>query len=259
MSEKAILNSAESDPVATCSQVERRGHTALLRLCGNFFENIRDLARRDEMLNAFDSLSNDPDVKVIIVSAAFCGVGVDAYVRFFREQRGKVDKQSAHRFCNAINQVLLDLVRSGKLVVNAGGGHMLAFFLGMALASDYSIASEDSVYHNSYLDMGMLPKGALPYFITRKLGSRAVYELLLAEKEIPAREALRKGLIDLVVPVGQVEEAAFSYAAKFEHVQMATITGTKRLTNWCIRDLEEFLSYENKQILKALDQVESLE
>ncbi len=236
-------------------QVECRAQAAMLRLCGNFFENIRDLARRDAILNAFDACSADPSVKVIILNAACCGVGVEEYVRFFREQQGRMDKQSAHRFCNAVNQVLLDIVRSGKLVVTVCGGHMLAFFLGLSLASDYGILAGDSVFHNSYLDMGMLPKGGLPYLISRRLGNRSVYDVLLVEREIPAAMALERGLVDAVVPAEQVEEAAFAYAARFASVPMATIAGTKRLTNWCIRDLEEFLSYENKQLLKALDRL----
>ncbi|UZP66993.1 enoyl-CoA hydratase/isomerase family protein [Desulfovibrio mangrovi] len=235
-------------------QIERRGRAALLRLCGDFFQNIKDLGRRDRVLNAFDSLSMDKDISVIILSTAYCGVGVEEYVRFFREQLEGMEKQAAHRFCNAVNQVMLEMVRSGKLVVHTCCGDMLTFFLGVSMAADYSIVAEDSVFHNSYLDIGTLPKGGLPYFVSRKLGNRAVYELLLAERELSAQQALKLGLVDAVVPKEQMEEAAFAYAARFENVSPRTITGTKRLTNWCIRDLEEYLSYENKQMMKTLDQ-----
>lgn len=235
-------------------QIERRGRTALLRLCGNFFQNIKDLGRRDKVLNAFDTLNMDKDVSVIILSLAYCGVGEDEYVRFFREQLDGMEKQSAHRFCNAVNQVMLEMVRSGKLIVHTCCGDMLTFFLGVSLAADYGIAAEGSVFRNSYQEIGLLPKGGLPYFISRRLGNRAVHDLLLAEQSITAEKALELGLLNAVVPREQMEEAAFAYAARFENVPLRTVTGTKRLTNWCIRDLEEYLSYENKQMMKTLDQ-----
>ncbi len=238
---------------ATFLQEERREHTALIRLCGNFFDSIRNLGHRDALLNAFDALCHDSSVKVIILSAGFCGTTTDDYIRFFREQRGRMEKQDAHRFCNTINQILLEMVRAPKLVVHACSGNLPAFFLGMSMASDYGVAGEHSVFHNSFLDVGALPKGGLPYFISRRARSSAVYDLLLDEQTIPARQAEKLGLLHRSVPEGQEEEAAFAHAATFGRVPLRTITGTKRLTNWCIRDLEEYLSYENKQILKTLD------
>lgn len=235
------------------TQMEIRGHAALLRLCGNFFANVRHLDSRDEILNALEYLNRNVAIKVIIISSAFCGAGVEEYIRFFREQQGTMEKQRAHRFCNAINQVTLEIVRSGKLVVHVCGGEMVAFFLGMSLAADYAVVEEGSVFHNSYLDVGVLPKGGLPYFIARRGGCRSVYNLLLGEREIDAGQALQLGLVDALAPAGKAEEAAFAYAARFAEVPARTITGMKRLTNWCIRDLEEYLSYENKQILKTLD------
>jgi enoyl-CoA hydratase/carnithine racemase len=58
-------------------------------------------------------------------------------------------------------------------------------------------------------------KGGNAFFLTKMLGPGRAYKTLLLKEEITAQEALRIGIVDKVVALSDVEEAALKTAQHF--------------------------------------------
>jgi enoyl-CoA hydratase/carnithine racemase len=78
------------------------------------------------------------------------------------------------------------------------------------------------------------------------VGRGKALDLLLSEECISAEKALALGLVDRVVPVGDVKKAALETARLFSSKPAPTVAGVKSLLQFSIRDLEAYLELENR-------------
>jgi len=101
----------------------------------------------------------------------------------------------------------------GKPSICAAGGHVLAGALGLALACDLVVASEDATFGTPEIHVGLFPfmVSALAY---RNLPRKKVNELMLLGERIDASEALRIGLVNRVVPREELDAAVEEWAER---------------------------------------------
>ncbi len=59
------------------------------------------------------------------------------------------------------------------------------------------------------------------------------------------------GIVDLIVPPENLEETAMKIACDFGNNQDGTLRGVKRLANYSIKDLNEYLKFETEEIIKV--------
>ena len=63
-----------------------------------------------------------------------------------------------------------------------------------------------------------------------------------------ANEALRLGLIDKVVPLSELQAEALKIAENYARKPTSSLKTIKRLLNFNLRDLSDYLSYETQEI-----------
>jgi trans-2-decenoyl-[acyl-carrier protein] isomerase len=91
----------------------------------------------------------------------------------------------------------------------AGGGFILA------LACDYVVAAENSVFSAAFVNIGLVPDCGGLYLMTRTLGINKAVELALTGRSVRAEEARQLGFIAEVVPLDELEAATLKIAQKF--------------------------------------------
>jgi enoyl-CoA hydratase/carnithine racemase len=227
---------------------------AILRFNENLLFNIQDLEVRDILLDYFDAVSQDSDVKVVVIipfQESECRL---KYMQFYKNIiANKYDQNAIYRLYNVINQIYLKITSLNKLVVHAISGKVMCLFMNLSLACDYRIAAENTIFQNCYLDLGLLPKGGSPYFLARRVGLGKAYEILLLREEITAEEACEWGIINKVVPDDHLEKSALTLARRFAQRPARTIEGLKRLLHFSKRDLKDYLEFENQELLKIIE------
>ena len=232
-----------------------------LKFSGNFFHNVLSFDRRDFLHDFFGQISIDPEVKSVVIHSAFHESGSDEYMRFFLLEcpqldlghfgfSNTMDRYDLHRFCNMIDQTLMDIVDLKKTVIHICGGDVLSLFMNVSMACDYRIISSETVFHNVFQEIGMLPKGGAPFFLSKTLGANKAKALLLLNQRITAQEALDNGIADQVVCPEALETAAMEVARRFGRISDQTLFGVKRLANYSLRDLRAYLEYETEEIIK---------
>src|SRR3954464_4822671 len=101
----------------------------------------------------------------------------------------------------------------GKPTVCAANGHVLAGALGVALACDLIVATEEAQFGTPEINVGAFPFMIMA-LIYRNVPRKKTNELLLLGERIDAREAERLGIVNRVVPADEFDGAVREWAAK---------------------------------------------
>jgi methylglutaconyl-CoA hydratase len=159
----------------------------------------------EDLAMAFDELSQDADVRAIVLGAngpAFCA-GAD--LNWMKKMAGY---SPAENEADALR--LADMLRtiyfSPKPVVAKVQGDCYAGGMGLVAACDIVVAGEGVNFCLSEVKLGLIPATISPYVI-KAMGDQAARRYFLTAERFDAQEARRLGLAHEVVPAAQLDAA----------------------------------------------------
>jgi enoyl-CoA hydratase/carnithine racemase len=120
-------------------------------------------------------------------------------------------------------------------------GPCLAGAFELALACDLTVAAEDALFGEPELKFGA---GIVAMLLPWLTGPKQAKELILTGHDaLPAREALRLGLVNRVVPAGEELEVALALARHMAVMDPDLVQQTKRAINraYEVRGMQEAL------------------
>ncbi|HWD10347.1 MAG TPA: enoyl-CoA hydratase-related protein [Solirubrobacteraceae bacterium] len=140
----------------------------------------------------------------------------------------------------------------GKPTLCAAGGHVLAGALGIALACDLIVASEDASFGTPEINVGAFPFMIMA-LIYRNVPRKKANELLLLGERLSAQEALAAGIVNRVVPVGELDAAVADWAAKLASKSPAIMRlGKEAMRRQLDMPLDDALDYLRAQLSLAM-------
>jgi enoyl-CoA hydratase/carnithine racemase len=101
----------------------------------------------------------------------------------------------------------------GKPTIVAARGHVLAGALGIALACDLIVASEQASFGTPEIDIGAFPFMIMA-LIYRNVPRKRANELLLLGERWSAQQALEAGIVNRVVPDAELDATVAEWAGK---------------------------------------------
>jgi 2-(1,2-epoxy-1,2-dihydrophenyl)acetyl-CoA isomerase len=122
----------------------------------------------------------------------------------------------------------------------------------MGLACDYRIVATHTIFQKPYFELKTLPKGGSAFFLSKMLGCNKAKQLLMSEKNFNALEALEIGIVDQVVPYSKLEETAIQMAEDLTKRSIRSLEGIKRLINYTMKDIQDYLEFESFELLKTI-------
>ena len=150
---------------------------------------------------ALDGLAKDPAVRVVVIAGAgkaFCA-GHD--LKQMRANHGKAYMQELFAQCG---QVMLTIVRMPQPVIARSHGIAAAAGCQLVATCDLAVAADVARFAVSGINVGLFcvtPSVAL----ARNMGRKQAMEMLLTGDFIDAAEAQRRGLVNRVVPLDQLD------------------------------------------------------
>ncbi|HSR13616.1 MAG TPA: enoyl-CoA hydratase-related protein [Thermodesulfobacteriota bacterium] len=164
--------------------------------------NAPTLTQLDQI---FDKLAADPEVKgVVITGGGEKSFVAGADINEFLPVKGK----EAIPFM-ARGQRIFDKIESfDRPVIAAINGFALGGGNELAMACDIRIASENAIFGQPEVTLGLIPGYGGTQRLPRLIGPGKAKEIIYADERINAQEALRLGLVERVVPKGQAVEEA---------------------------------------------------
>jgi enoyl-CoA hydratase len=153
-----------------------------------------------DLLAAFQELEKNDDVKVIILTgegkAFVAGADLKAMV--------SMTSQDARRFSKIGHAVIETMGSIGKPVIAAVNGFALGGGTELALACDFIYASEEAKFGQPEINLGLIPGFGGTQNLARRIGKAQAKELMLTGRMINAQEAKELGLVNKVLPAGDL-------------------------------------------------------
>jgi cyclohexa-1,5-dienecarbonyl-CoA hydratase len=215
------------------------GAAARLTLCRPPL-NVLDVAGIAELNAALLSLRGRKELRALVLAAegkAFCaGVSVEDHLP------GRVGPMLAafhdvFRGLVALNVPTIAAVQGAAL----GGGCELACFADLVIAADTATLGQPEI------KLGVFPPVAAVCF-PRRIGTARTLQLVLSGAVLDAREAERIGLVDRVVPAGELADAVAAAVSGFTDKSAAALRLTRRAV----------LDARDRELLSELARVEKL-
>jgi enoyl-CoA hydratase len=168
-------------------------------------QTIRDLK------SAFEMAKNDEDVRVAILT----GSGDKAFVAGADiNELATQTPINGTEYGLAGQAVFNYLERLGKPVIAAVNGYALGGGCELAMACSFRIASENAMFGQPEVKLGIIPGYGGSQRLPRLVGKGMAMQILLTGDMITAAEALRIGLVNQVVPQAELMPAAEAIARK---------------------------------------------
>src|SRR6266478_1819171 len=98
------------------------------------------------------------------------------------------------------------------LITGAGGAFCAGAGMAIALACDIRIAAESAIMATGYSRIGLTGDYGIAWLLTRLAGTARARELMFLSERLDARRCEALGLVNRVVPDGELQETAFALA-----------------------------------------------
>jgi enoyl-CoA hydratase len=140
----------------------------------------------------------------------------------------------------------------GKPTLCVARGHVLAGALGIALACDLIVASEEATFGTPEINIGTFPFMIMA-LIYRNVPRKKANELLLLGERWSAQEALAAGIVNRVVPDEQLDALAGAWAGKLAGKSPVIMRlGKEAMRRQLDMPLDDALDYLRAQLSLAL-------
>ena len=197
---------------------EKSGHIATLTINRPESMNAMDPATYKQLSDAWIEVRDNPEIWVAVITGANNSERPPEKQAFTAgADLKKTIPQSSelwHFWQTQEDQILNRGLEVWKPVVAAVNGFCLAGGMTLLFATDIRIASEHASFGISEVKRGILPGNGGTQRAVHQLPYPVAMELLLVGDTLSAQEALKYGLVNRVVPHGQLMPATMEVAEK---------------------------------------------
>jgi 2-(1,2-epoxy-1,2-dihydrophenyl)acetyl-CoA isomerase len=201
----------------------------------------------DELREAILTDAAAPEVRAVLITGAGRGFSSGADLKEMLEQRaeggevpdvGEMLRTRYHPIIKGIREL-------PKPVVAAVNGPAVGIGCSLALAADLIWAAESAVFGLAFVNIGLVPDGGSTFLVPIAAGKARALEMALLGDPIPAETALGWGLINRVVPDGDLMTEARDLASRLAKGPTRSYAQSKRaLNNSLLKIMDEQLDLE---------------
>jgi len=193
-----MLLRADQDGVATLTLNRPQARNAL----------SHELMAR--LIVELDTIAHDPKVRVVVIAGAgpaFCA-GHD-----LREIRAHADEDFYRKLFDTCTQLMLAVTHLPKPVIARVHGTATAAGCQLVASCDLAVASESANFATPGVNIGLFCSTPM-VAVSRKIGRKAMMEMLLLGEPVGAADAERLGLVNRCVPDGALDATVAEFAQK---------------------------------------------
>ena len=190
-----------SSPILENLLYDKKGAIAFVTLNRPRVLNALNRQTWKELRTVFEDARDDPEIRGVILT----GAGDKAFIA------GADIGELAHvtaveaEQSSSYGQAVLDLIENlGKPVIAAVNGYALGGGCETAMACTIRVAAEHAKFGQPEVTLGLIPGGGGTQRLPRLVGKGRALQLILSGGMIDAGEAHRIGLVNEVVPAGDL-------------------------------------------------------
>ena len=218
---------------------------ALLTLDRPEVLNALDSATLTELVEALERLDADDSCRCVVITGAgekafAAGADIKEMAAATPESLEQANSFARWERLRGVRKPIIAAVRGYAL----GGGCELA------MACDLIVASDDAVFGQPEIRIGVIPGAGGTQRLTRALGKAKAMELILTGRQMPAREAEAHGLVNRVVGREQMLPQALALAGEIAALPPLAVMAAKDAVNRAYElSLEAGLEFERRTFI----------
>lgn len=225
-----------------------------LTICRSDVLNALNQDVLEELGSILNKLQSDNTLRVLVIT----GDGTKAFVAGADIAAMKsMTPKEALEFATLGQTVFLKIDHFPRPVIAAVNGFALGGGLELALACDFIIASENARFGQPEVKLGIIPGFGGTQRLMREIGMRKAKELIFSGRMIDAKEALRIGLVNRVLPITGAESfhpGVNEIAKEIYNQGPFAVSAAKRVMNEGMNtDLESALLIERQSFALCFD------
>jgi 2-(1,2-epoxy-1,2-dihydrophenyl)acetyl-CoA isomerase len=191
-----------------------------------------DMMAVRRMVEALECAATDDALRVVVISSAgddFCS-GADWVATNASDEKprpGSLQRRTpleAHRLVELILEIQLPVVCAVK-------GWAVGLGCQIALASDFTVAAEESQLWMPFVTRGFTPDSGTSWLLPRMIGVARAKELLLLGRPVKGAEAAAWGMILRAVPATDVVSTVADLTGELAHAATVAVGLAKRCVN----------------------------
>ena len=159
--------------------------------------NVVSMPQRDQLRLTFETLDEDPRVRVIVLRAEGEHFSSGGNIGGFMEASPEHVSKLAWNIAAP--------ARCAKPVIVANRGYCFGVGFELSLACDFRIASETTQYALPEQKLGQIPGSGGSARLQKIVGVTRTKDIVMRSKRIPAKEALEWGIVTECVPDAELE------------------------------------------------------
>ncbi|MBI4296862.1 MAG: enoyl-CoA hydratase/isomerase family protein [Chloroflexi bacterium] len=221
--------------------LEKQEAVAILTLNNPESRNALTEETKDEMIAALGEVERDGEARALIVTGrgpAFCAGGDVKKIGV------ELTNAEIHQIMGKSQELLGKLVNLEKPVVSAVNGDAFGMGCNLALAADFTLASDKARFCEVFVKLGLIPDFGTLYFLPRLVGLQKAKELVYLGDVVMAQQAAQMGLVYKVVADQELMKEAMALAGRLAKMPTKAIGRAKKVLNRFDMTLPEVLAEE---------------
>ena len=144
------------------------------------------------------------------------------------------------------------IAHAGKPLVAAVEGVAIGIGTTMLLHCDYVVAAIDARFSTPFAILGLVPEAGSSLLMPRLMGTRRAFELLVMGHPLGADDAKSLGLVNDVVPAGEVEPEALKAARQIAALPAEAVAASRRLIRGSAAEIVRRIDEESEIFKRRL-------
>jgi enoyl-CoA hydratase/carnithine racemase len=202
--------------------------------------NILNRALVTELAEAAVVAGRDPGIGAVVILGEGRHFSAGADVGEFQA----MTVAEVHEYGKLLDAAFRGWADLPKVTIAAVHGYALGGGCELALAADFRFASDHATLGLPEIQLGIIPGAGGTQRLPRLIGPARAKEMIFTGRHVKQDEALAIGLVDAVVPAGELLERALEAARRYASGPLVALRVAKQLINRAGGDIDVGLDLE---------------
>ncbi len=182
-----------------------------------------------ELRAALNQFDQDGSARVAVICGAGRAFSSGGNLREMRESFEGDPGRYMDELTAEVYAAVETVLNIEKPIIASVHGAAYGAAFNLVMACDLAVASEDAVFCESFIRLGLIPGGLATVLLPGLAGARTAADICYTGREIKASEALSLGLVNRVVKSSELEDKSMELAAELASRPPIAVRETKRL------------------------------
>ncbi|MBV9634161.1 MAG: enoyl-CoA hydratase/isomerase family protein [Methylobacteriaceae bacterium] len=207
-------------------------------------------AMYEALIDALAEADRSEAIRAVVICGSGGSFTAGNDIGDFLVEPGEFATSASFRFVKAIASCDTPLIAAVE-------GAAVGIGTTMLFHCDLAYAAPGASFRMPFVDLGVVPEAASSLLAVRRFGMAKAAEFLMLGEAFDAREALRLGLINAVLPADQVLDHAMAQAHRLASKPAAAIAATRRLMRGDRAEILAHIDEEASAFAQALTSPEA--